>query len=226
MKYQLIILFGPPGSGKGTQAKQLESINQYVQLGMSAMLLNYAKHNGHNIAEHARIDRINEQFKSGGLVAFDDVVTIMKEKFKYNLKKGKRMTLDGFPRTENQAIWLSGLLTKEKVKTLFIHFDLKLATALKRIENRYFVPSNKNIYSSYDLALVDCKGDEKPFQRDLDKDMDVVKKRYHEQYAMDKDEIIDGLRNNSFVDMLSVDGNLHIDEITAIIEKALVWMEQ
>ena len=222
MKYQLIVLFGPPGSGKGTQAAALDKNESYVQLGMSTMLLNYTKLNGHTKEESARILRINEQFKSGGLVSFDDVVTIMKEKFKYNLKKGKRMTLDGFPRTENQAIWLSGLITKEKVKTLFIHFDLSLATALKRIQNRYFVPSNKNIYMSYELALVDCKGDEKPFQRDLDKDMEIVKKRYHEQYSMDKDEIIDGLINNSFVDMLDIDADLPIDDITKIIEKKLI----
>jgi adenylate kinase len=225
MKYQLIILFGPPGSGKGTQATLLEKNNQYVQLGMSTMLLDYVDNSIDKGLQDERILRIKENFKKGELVGFDDVVSIMWKKFQKNLRKGKKMTLDGFPRTENQAIWLSGLIVKEKVKTLFIHFDLKLSTVKERIEHRWFVEDSKEIFKSYEDALAYTKGKSLPFRRDLDKDVEVIEKRYKEQYHDEKDEIIDGLRKNPFVDLIHIEADQSVETITEIIDKALVWID-
>jgi adenylate kinase len=225
MKYQLIVLFGPPGSGKGTQASILEKDENYVQLGMSTMLLDYIDNAKNNEDEKLRITRIQDNFKKGELVGFDDVVSIMRKKFKKNLRKGKKMTLDGFPRTENQAIWLSGLIIKEKVKTLFIHFDLKFSTVLKRIENRWFIEGSKEIFNSYEDALSHCNGHQKPFRRDLDLDINIIEKRYKEQYSEEKDEIIDGFKNNPFVDVFNIDADQSVEEITTIIEKGLIWID-
>ncbi len=222
MKYQLIVLFGPPGSGKGTQALILDSQYQYVQLGMSKMLMEYADKMEDVKSEHDRIERIQDNFKNGDLVGFEDVVSIMEMNFTENLRRGIQMTLDGFPRTENQAIWLSGLITKEKIKTLFIHFQLPLTTALERIENRYFVNGSKEIYSSYEEALKAAPEGRKPFKRDLDIDKNTVVKRYREQYANEKDEIIKGVINNPFVDILEIDSQKEIAQIAETIKKKLV----
>jgi adenylate kinase len=222
MKYQLIVLFGPPGSGKGTQALILDEQYQYVQLGMSAMLLDYANKMEDVTSEDARLERIQSNFKTGGLVGFDDVVSIMEMNFTDNLRRGLQMTLDGFPRTENQAMWLSGLITKEKVKTLFIHFHLPLTTALERISHRYFVKDSKAIFASYEEALKSAPEGTLPFKRELDNDKNIVVKRYKEQYSDEKDEIEKGVINNPFVDILNIDSMLTKEQIAVIIKKKLV----
>ncbi|MGL4758196.1 MAG: nucleoside monophosphate kinase [Patescibacteria group bacterium] len=222
MKYQLIVLFGPPGSGKGTQANILEKDYSYVQLGMSKMLVDYAERMEDVTSEHERVERIQMNFKNGDLVGFEDVVTIMEMNFTENMRKGLQMTLDGFPRTENQAIWLSGLITKEKIKTLFIHFELGLQTVLDRIENRYFVEGSKEIFSSYEEALKSAPTGTKPFKRELDTDKNIIVKRFNEQYDNDKLEIVQGLVNNPFVEVLNINAIQPIDKITDQIKKKLI----
>jgi adenylate kinase len=221
MKYQLIVLFGPPGCGKGTQAALLDTKNGYSQLGMSKLLTEFTdKKKGKSALE--RVERIKEEFKSGGLVGFDDVVSIMEASFSDHLIEGRRMTLDGFPRTANQSLWLSGLIVKEKVKTLLIHFDLELRTVLSRIENRWFVEGSNDIFSSKEAAQK-AFPDKTPFQRGLDQDPDIIRKRFAEQYGNEKLEIIKGLANNPFVDVIHLDASLAVTTLEDIINKKLIY---
>lgn len=222
MKYQLIVLFGPPGSGKGTQANILEKNYEYVQLGMSKMMLDYSDKMENVATEHDRVKRIHDLISSGGLVGFEDVVSIMDMNFASNLRRGLQMTLDGFPRTENQSIWMSGLITKEKIKTLFIHFELSLPTVLERLEHRYYVKNSKEIYSSYDVALQNAPAGTLPFKRDLDLDKNILVKRYHEQYEAERVDILEGVMNNPFVDVLTIDAAKPIEQIADIIKKKLI----
>jgi adenylate kinase len=221
MKYQLIVLFGPPGCGKGTQSQILNKQHNYVQLGMSALLEEYISQSKDLKIEQIRIDRIKNNFKQGELVAFEDVVSIMEMNFSKNLKKGKMITLDGFPRTENQSIWLSGLITKDKVKTLFIHFDLQLEEVIRRIDHRWFVEGSNAIYSSQEEALANAPKSQNPYRRDLDLNQDIIIKRYNEQYWNGKHDIIAGIENNQFVDIIHIDASLSVAQITKHIDKKL-----
>lgn len=221
MKYQLIVLFGPPGCGKGTQAHELELKYNYIQLGMSALLQEYIDNSEDVTSEHPRVLRIQNNFKKGELVAFEDVVNIMEMNFTKNLRKGKTMTLDGFPRTENQSMWLSGLITKEKVRTLFIHFELGLDEVQRRIDHRWFLEGSNEIFASQEDALKHAKGEQKPFKRDLDLDPKIIIKRYHEQYQDEKSEIILGIKNNMFVDVVNIDASKSIIEVFEHIQKKL-----
>ena len=221
MKYQLIVFFGPPGSGKGTQARILDTEYKYVQLGMSDMLLESVKNHQDIKSEQKMIERIEKDFDSGDLVAFEDVVYIMELNFVKNIRNDKKITLDGFPRTENQALWLSGLITKEKVRTLLIHFDLGLDIVLDRIENRFFLKSSNKIFSSYDNAKKEAINGEEPFRRNLDLDTKIIKKRYNEQYYNEKDQIIKAIESNTFVDFVSINANDDIKDISKIIKDNL-----
>lgn len=221
MKYQLIVFFGPPGSGKGTQARILDTEYKYVQLGMSDMLLEFVKNHQDIKSEQKMIERIEKDFDSGDLVAFEDVVYIMELNFVKNIRNDKKITLDGFPRTENQALWLSGLITKEKVRTLLIHFDLGLDIVLDRIENRFFLKSSNKIFSSYDNAKKEAINGEEPFRRNLDLDTKIIKKRYNEQYYNEKDQIIKAIESNTFVDFVSINANDDIKDISKIIKDNL-----
>ena len=99
-----LILLGPPGAGKGTQAKLLEKVFNMTQLSTGDMLRN-AREDGSVLGE-----KIKEIMASGNLVT-DDIVIQLISKNIDNLSGSSGFIFDGFPRTLRQADALSELLS-------------------------------------------------------------------------------------------------------------------
>lgn len=99
-----IILLGPPGAGKGTQAKRLEDARGLVQLSTGDML-RAAKTSGTELGRQvaAVMDR-------GELVTDDIVIGLIEERLQRD--EGNGFIFDGFPRTLAQADALGALLTR------------------------------------------------------------------------------------------------------------------
>lgn len=100
-----IILLGPPGAGKGTQAKRLVDGRQMVQLSTGDMLRE-ARHSG-TVMGH----KVAEVMDAGHLVTDDIVVGLIEEKLTTEHPKGG-FIFDGFPRTLKQADALSELMER------------------------------------------------------------------------------------------------------------------
>ncbi len=101
-----IILIGPPGAGKGTQARILEEERGMVQLSTGDMLRE-ARTSGTELGK-----KVAGIMDSGGLVTDDIVVGLIEEKLQS--ANGDGFILDGFPRTLAQAAALDDLLRANK----------------------------------------------------------------------------------------------------------------
>ena len=100
-----IILLGPPGAGKGTQAKRLVDERAMVQLSTGDMLRE-AKTSGTEMGK-----RVAEVMARGDLVTDEIVIGLIAEKLTQGAAGG--FIFDGFPRTLKQADALAGLLTSK-----------------------------------------------------------------------------------------------------------------
>jgi adenylate kinase len=126
-----LILLGPPGAGKGTQAEVLVAERGLVQLSTGEMLRAAVKA-GTEVGKKAKAI-----MEAGGLVSDDIVIGIISDRIDQpDCAKG--FILDGFPRTLNQAAALDTLL-KDKGKTLDTVIEMKVKddVLVDRISGRF-----------------------------------------------------------------------------------------
>ena len=125
----IIILFGPPGAGKGTQAQILVERYNLKQLSTGDMLREAIKE-GSDLGKEAKaiMDR-------GELVSNEIILSMIKEKLENAESKG--FIFDGFPRNLEQARALDEILRKLKLELdLVIEIVVKDDVLISRIENR------------------------------------------------------------------------------------------
>ena len=125
-----IILFGPPGAGKGTQAEKLVNERSMVQLSTGDMLRAEIS-NKSDLGIQAK-----EIMDTGGLVSDDIMIKMIELRFGSDEAK-KGVILDGFPRTVKQAEALDIMLTQNKVVIdHVIEISVDENALFKRIERR------------------------------------------------------------------------------------------
>ena len=129
-----LIIFGPPGAGKGTQAKYLVKRLNSFQISTGDMLRDEIKKDtevGKKI-----INNMND-----GKFVEDEIVNKLLEKIIFDSKKMNKLIFDGYPRTINQAKNLENLLTTSSVAKSPLEIissislpisDLFLISALRR----------------------------------------------------------------------------------------------
>ena len=121
-----IVIFGPPGAGKGTQSKFIVKKFNLYQLSTGDLLRNEIK----NETELGK--KISQIMNRGELVS-DDIVSNLIEKFISNKIYKNKIIFDGYPRTLNQAKNLDILLNKYNQK---IDIVMKLSVSLETIKKR------------------------------------------------------------------------------------------
>ena len=125
-----IVIFGPPGAGKGTQARNIEKKLNNFQVSTGEMLRDEIKKNteiGKKI-----IDYMNE-----GKFVDDEIVNKLIKKVVFDPKKKDKMIFDGYPRTIEQAKNLDLLLADSSQKIDYIFFlKVNKDTVIKRIQRR------------------------------------------------------------------------------------------
>jgi adenylate kinase len=125
-----IVLLGPPGAGKGTQAKQLAKSLSLPHISTGDLLRQ-------NVASATALGKEAKDFMNKGLLVPDELVTkMLSERFSQaDVKKG--FILDGYPRNINQAKVLDGILAVLKLRIDLV-FDLACSDAvvIQRLSGR------------------------------------------------------------------------------------------
>ena len=166
-----IIIFGPPGAGKGTQAKHLVKNLNSFQVSTGDMLREEINNNteiGKKI-----VNNMNE-----GKFVDDSIVNKLLEKIIFNPNKMNKLIFDGYPRTINQAENLNNLLAKSNQKINFVFFlNVEKETIIKRIKKR------------------------KILEKRLDHNTDTILKRYDTYMKITKPVLDYYLKNQNFYEV-------------------------
>ncbi len=204
-----LLLLGPPGAGKGTQAKRLQDNYGIVQLSTGDMLRAVVA-SGSDIGEMAK-----EVMEAGGLVSDDLIIAMISERIgEEDCLKG--FILDGFPRTSAQAEALDLMLGEKGLKLDFV-LEIKVddEAMIKRITGRFTCAKcGTGYHDEFQRPKVEnkcdkCDGGE--FTRRADDNQETVRERlevYHRQtaptvaYFAEKGPL------------KSVDGTASIDDVT------------
>ncbi len=151
-----LILFGPPGAGKGTQAKFLvEKLNNF-QISTGDMLRDEIKKDT-DIGKKI-INNMND-----GKFVEDEIVNKLLENIIFDTKKKNKLIFDGYPRTLNQAKNLENLLSKSNQNLDYIFFlNVNKDAIIKRIERRKILEKRSDddtntIIKRYDIYMKETK---------------------------------------------------------------------
>jgi adenylate kinase len=208
-----LILLGPPGAGKGTQAKRLEHKHGLVQLSTGDML-RAAAASGSDLGRQAK-----KVMEAGQLMPDDIIIQMIAERIdRPDTRKG--VILDGFPRTTAQAKALDKMLAERGLKLdLVIELKVDDAALVERISGRFACAKcGAGYHDLYQRPKVEgrcdrCGGTE--FVRRPDDNAETVKARlaaYHAQTA----PILPYYAERGV--LRSVDGMAAIEKVAAEIE--------
>ena len=125
-----VVIFGPPGAGKGTQAQNIVKKFNLHQVSTGDLLRT-------EIKKKSEIGKEIEEIISKGDFATDDVVNKLIKNIIFDPQKKNRLIFDGYPRSLSQAKNLDLLLDSSNQKIDFIFFlNVEKDRIIKRIEKR------------------------------------------------------------------------------------------
>lgn len=210
----ILLLFGPPGAGKGTQAEKLATHYGFVQLSTGDMFRKIAK-NPETDIEH----QIKHTLDKGELVADDQTVQLVEDKLN-NLTHAPGVILDGFPRTMPQAEALDAFLQQkgQQIDSIFV-LVVDEDELVNRKAGRLHAPESGRVYhKTFNPPQVVGKCDvtgEDLVQREDDKP-EVTRHRLHVYNEQTKP-----LLNYYGTRATSIDGNQSVADVFANLKQLI-----
>jgi adenylate kinase len=218
-KIPVIVLLGPPGSGKGTQAKRLQDMHPKWMHVSTGNLFRA------EIASGSKLGNSVKDILAEGRLVSDEVTN---QVFESQLLKildaggAEALILDGYPRTEGQAHYLVDLVARESRLATPVPVELRVAESevVNRLAGRWVNPRTGRVYHERlnppkkaglcddDGGILIQRPDDKP---------EVIRSRY-KLYVEQRDGIVMGLGAQDR--LVSVDGKGSLEEISNRLEEA------
>jgi adenylate kinase len=209
-----IILFGPPGAGKGTQAQFIVKKHNYFQLSTGNLLREEVK-------LKTSLGEEIEKLISNGKFVSDEIVNTLLKKSITNLKFRDRIIFDGYPRNVDQAKNLELILGEFNQTIGYIIFlNVSKNVIEKRIMGRMTCEkchmTMNEFFNKEQIDLHPC-GKEFLVKR-KDDNLDIVLDRYNTYMAATKPVLDYYSKNKNFTE---IDGAAKIEQITSKISDVL-----
>lgn len=210
-----IVLLGPPGAGKGTQAKAMARELKLAHISTGDLLRQ-------NVAQSTQLGLEAKDYMNKGLLVPDTLVTrMLEDRFdQADVKQG--FILDGYPRTLNQAKTLDAILAKRAMK-INVVFDLDSSepVIVQRLSGRLVCRKcgalfhRTNMPPKREGVCDQCGGE--LYQRDDDKEA-TIKKRLA-VYRSEVASLLEHYRNAGILTTVSADDDAAV-VLKKIIQKA------
>ena len=201
-----IILFGPPGAGKGTQADNLVRDYNLFKVSTGDLLREEIK-NKTPIGK-----KIKSPIDQGSLVS-DTLIAQLLEKIFLDKNYSNHMIFDGYPRNLNQAKNLENLIKKHNQKiSCILSLNVDLDTIIKRILGRKICSKCGNIFNEFfnPSTPSNHRCDPKFLQMRSDDNVNTIKSRF----ATYEKETLPILKYYEGMKLLhQIDGIMEIDQI-------------
>ena len=216
-----IVIFGPPGAGKGTQSKFIVKKFNLFQLSTGELLRN-------EIINKTQLGlNISSTMNSGNLVS-DNIVSDLIEKYISNNNFNDRLIFDGYPRNISQAENLNSLLNKFNKK---IDLVLKLSVTIdmikKRITGRSICSICGKIYNEFfNPAPINANCcSSKYLQKRSDDTLDIAISRY-ENYEKNIKPVTDFYKETKLLKVVNGETSIMAitKEISDLIEGVKGWL--
>ncbi|RLD08934.1 MAG: adenylate kinase [Chloroflexota bacterium] len=211
-----VILLGPPGAGKGTQAEMLSEEECLEHISSGAIFRE-------NLKNQTELGKLAATYINNGELVPDDVTIAMVRDRLSAITSESGFLLDGFPRTRTQAEALKDVLQEfdENLRVVAIYIKVPSQELISRLTGRLTCRAEGHIFhTKYNPPKIEGRCDHdgsELYQRDDDKP-ETVKKRI-QVYLEQTIPVIDYYQNQAL--LVEVDGNQSVEEVSAAIRSAL-----
>lgn len=208
-----IVLFGPPGAGKGTFSAQIKSIlPKIVHISTGDIFRE-------NLKNETTLGLKAKAFmEKGELVPDNIVIEMIKDRMNKNDVRNNGFVLDGFPRTLSQAEALSNITHIDFVILLEVDEEI----IIKRILGRYSCPNCGELYNKYFMkpkkeGICDKCGASITFEQRTDDNEEILRNRL-DIYKENAKPLLNYYKNKGKVKEINYENKLTENEVKNVLE--------
>ena len=136
-----VVLLGPPGAGKGTQARRISAEFAYPAISTGDMLREAIKN-------QTQLGKQAQRYMDSGALVPDDLVDAIVEARLRREDCARGFMLDGYPRTLHQAKFLEKLLAEQNTRMVVIGIQLDHGVLVSRLAGRWMCPNCGKLFNS------------------------------------------------------------------------------
>lgn len=211
-----LILLGPPGAGKGTQAEILVEEKGYLHISSGELFRR-------NLENETELGKKAAQYIDAGELVPDEITIGMVENRIQEIDPGTDFILDGFPRTLGQAKALPEILADydPQVREVVLYLHVSYSELIERLTGRLTCRAHGHVFhKKYDPPEEEgiCDYDGSELYQRKDDQLETVKNRVDVYIAKTK-PLIAYYRDRGI--LLEVDAGQSVEEVAAEIERKL-----